>query len=959
MPPAVPLVAAVAGYAASAAIGGGLLGALAGFVVSTAISQIGGRAFAKQPKQEAFSTEASGRTQVVRSSVESHKVVYGTAKVSGPLVFVKTVDSGVNSNHVTDTGTNLFLHMVIALAGHEVEEIGTVYANDLALTLDPAGFAADGPYTRFGPGQEGLSYLRVTKHLGSPDQEADPDLVGECGLNSSHRLRGIAYLYVRLQYHPDVFPLGIPNFSAVVKGKKVYDPRTDTTAWSNNPALCVRDYLTADSGFGCAADEVDDTYVIAAANVCDEAVPLAAGGDQPRYTCDGVVDTAAAPLENLNALLTGLAGVTTYVQGAFRLYAGAYDAPAGDIDEDTLAGPITVRARTPRKELFNAVKGTYVDPLKSWQPTDFPFVTNPAYEAQDGGGRIYKDVELPYTTHPEAAQRIGKILLEKARQGIVVETTLKHHALRFAAYDVVTVTNAQLGWSAKPFRVLKWRITDAGPISVVLQEESAASYDWASGEATTVDPAPDTTLPDPFDVDPPGTPSVEEVLYATTDGGGVKSKAVVTWNPSPDSFVAEYQVEFKLTADAGYTFAGRTLREITTLEVPDIAPGVYDFRVKAISSLGVSSPYATTVKEIFGLTAPPADVTNFSLNAISNNAHVTWDQVPDLDVRVGGSVRIRYTPETGTPTWAGAIDVGPALPGIATSAVLPLLDGTYLIKAVDSAGNESVTPATIRSTIANIVKMNQVATASEAPAFAGAKTDMEVVDGTLRLAGSTVFDDAPGDFDDAPGLFDLGGGGGYVLAGSYQFAGHLDVGKVTTSRVTAAIEAGVFADTIDFDSADGAFDDRSGLFDGGDESNVTTRLEVRTTDDDPAGSPAWGGWRQFFVGDYTCRAYQFRILVTSRDATNNIQVVALGVTVDVPDITDGGTLTTSAAGLTPVAFAKTFVIAPTIPGVTIQNAQTGDFEVITAITATGFQLGVKNAAGSFVVRTVGWGAVGY
>ncbi len=35
-----------------------------------------------------------------------------------------------------------------------------------------------------------------------------------------------------------------------------------------------------------------------------------------------------------------------------------------------------------------------------------------------------------------------------------------------------------------------------GPIILALQEESAASYDWNNGEATIVDPSPDTNLPD-------------------------------------------------------------------------------------------------------------------------------------------------------------------------------------------------------------------------------------------------------------------------------------------------------------------------------------------------------------------------------------------------------------------------------------------------------------------------------
>src|SRR5262249_24459651 len=150
-------------------------------------------------------------------------------------------------------------------------------------------------------------------------------------------------------------------------------------------------------------------------------------------------------------------------------------------------------------------------------------------EDQDGGEQIFKDVELPFTTHPEAAQRIGKILLEKGRQGITVELAVNHAALQYAAFDVVTLTNDQLGWDAKPFRVLKWSMATPGPVLLSLQEDSSASYDWNSGEATATDAAHDTNLPDPFTVQPPGAPVVTEQLYAPLDGSAARAKAILTW----------------------------------------------------------------------------------------------------------------------------------------------------------------------------------------------------------------------------------------------------------------------------------------------------------------------------------------------------------------------------------------------------------------------------------------------
>jgi predicted phage tail protein len=565
---------------------------------------------------------------------------------------------------------------------------------------------------------------------GAADQAANGFFVSDApGWTTDHRLRGIAYVAVRLEYNGDIFPLGIPNVSAVVKGKKVYDPRTDTTAWSENAALCIRDYMTSDYGFGCDADEIDDAYFIAAANVCDEGVALSGGGTQDRYTCNGVVDTASAPLDNLASLVTSLAGAVTYVQGKFRLHAGAYDSPSGTITTDMLAGPVRAELRTARKELFNAVKGTYVDPDKSWQPTDFPFVTNATYEGQDNGERIYTDIDLPFTNDPEAAQRIAKIVLEKARQGIQVEMPLNHSAMKFAVYDTLNVTNVAFGWSSKVFRILKVTADGTGLVILSLQEETSASYDWNSGEASTVDAAPDTNLPDPTRIAPPGAPQVAEQLYVTTDGSGVKAKAVVTWGESSEMFVREYQLEYSLAADTDYTRMPRT--EATTQEVLDLAPGSYQFRVKAISTLGVSSPYSpVTPKVMAGLTAAPGDVQNLSLNVIGNAAHLSWNQATDIDVVNGGWVRFRYSPDTSGPAWNAAVDIGPALPGVSTSAVLPLLAGTYMAKFVDSSGNASVNAATVTTNAVSLLELNVVETISEHPDFAGDK-DGVVYDSTL------------------------------------------------------------------------------------------------------------------------------------------------------------------------------------------------------------------------------------
>ena len=82
---------------------------------------------------------------------------------------------------------------------------------------------------------------------------------------SNHRLRGIACAYIRLEYDANVYMNGIPNISFKINGKKVYDPRTTTTVFPQNPALCLADYL-CDTRYGLGADyatEIDETALTA------------------------------------------------------------------------------------------------------------------------------------------------------------------------------------------------------------------------------------------------------------------------------------------------------------------------------------------------------------------------------------------------------------------------------------------------------------------------------------------------------------------------------------------------------------------------------------------------------------------------------------------------------------------------------------------------------------------------
>ncbi len=949
------VVAAVAAYAGSAVAASTLFAnlffaKLVGALVSTLISVVGSSLFGKQKKPKAasgsgFSAVARDRTQVVRSSIQPRRGIYGEVLTSGPLAFI------------TSTGDSKeYLHLVVIVAAHEVTKIGSVYLNETEIKTEDLG--SDGVVTA----GDFKDLVRINKHLGSDDQAADADLSAEVTeWTSDHRLRGISYLYLRLKHNDDAFPTGIPNIKAAVKGRKVYDPRIGATVYSTNPALCLRDYLMDPNfGLGATPSEINDAVFNAAANVCDELVDLSAASEtftsdpdddrltlddktltmaqgdkvtvssdgtlpaglsvgadyywireatqsgklassyvdalsaiaiditdagtgihtltrtaQSRYDVNGTVDSDTKPVDNVEDLATSMAGAMIYTQGEYRVYAGAAGTAQVTLDETWLRGSMSVRPRLPRRELFNAVSGTFVDPAREWQPTDFPPVENSLYETQDGDEKFVRDIELPFTTDATRAQRLAKIHLEKSRQGISVEMPCNLKALSIGVWDVVRINSEKFGWSAKEFRVLEWTLSDDLGVNLVLQEEAAASYDWDAGDATDHDPAPDTNLQPATTVAAPGTPQIIESLYITTNSSGVKAKAVVSWAAAADVFVQRYQLEYKTSVASTWTVLPRTTE--TMVEILDIAAGTYDFRVKAINSLRLSSPYASKADvEILALGAPPAAPNLTSIQAVGGLALLRFDQINELDVRMDGQITFRHHRATSGAQWQNSTSIGEAVPGGSTMALLPLKAGTYLAKAIDSSGVESITPAIIVNTSGTALTFAGVDTLAANPLFQGTHSGTFADGGVLKLGGTAAIDDWTGNVD---GINDWDFNGGVKSEGTYSFATGMDLNTVKPVRITGDLDVLIANELDKIDSRLSMFDSWTD-FDGTEGASADAQVWERHTDDDPSGSPTWTAWGRVDSSEYSARVFQFQCRLFSDDPSFNIHVSQLNINAD-------------------------------------------------------------------------------
>ena len=568
-----------------------------------------------------------GRMIMIRQAAAPRDIVYGTVRKSGVLVFA----------HVTGSA-NEFVHLVIAVASHQVQEIGDIYIDDVIIPLDGSGDVTSGKYAGF---------VRVKKHLGTDAQVADATLVSEASSvwTSNHRLRGIAYVYVRLKYNQDVFPGGIPNVSMIIQGRLVLDTRTSVTAYSANWALCQRDYMSyAKLGLGVPDAEFDTTALNAAANEADEDVPLNPSGNEKRYTMNGVVSTDALPGDVIELMATAGSGFVGYMGGKWVIHAGSYRTPTITLDENDLRGSISVQTKASRRDIFNGIKGLYTSPDNQWQTADFPPVVNSTYTTEDGGTRIWQDTELPFTTSHATAQRLGKILLERVRQQIIVRMPCKLTALRVQAGDNVMVTNTRLGWTAKVFEVQSFSFvpepmgngaTGLG-VDLILKETASGVWDWDDGEETTVDPAPNTTLPNPFVVAPP-TSFTAVSNSATTSlqtDGTVIPRLKLDWTAPDDIHVTSggvIRIEYKASAASLWTPSNVVRGDVVQDFIEAIVIGVvYNVRIRSENGLRVTSAWVEVTVTASGDTAAPTAPTG--LAGIGGAGFITLDWADNTEI---------------------------------------------------------------------------------------------------------------------------------------------------------------------------------------------------------------------------------------------------------------------------------------------------------------------------------------
>jgi hypothetical protein len=283
---------------------------------------------------------------------------------------------------------------------------------------------------------------------------------------------------------PKAFSRSFPKIEAIIEGKELYDPRTDTTVYSDNPVLGAA-YVATRAGW-----EVDWDSVELGADFNDELV-----GGEPRRRI-GLTLQEPREIEDWAKVFRVYTGCfINWEGGVVRFVPDRAEAmPAGLArafgPDDIVAGSLRVKKRSPRT-LPTTVIVEYRD-----ASNDASWVTERAVYESPGeviAPRVSR-VSLPgihwyAQAYREAKERLNRLMLD-----LQVEFTAFDEALELQVGSIISLTHP-LGFQNKLLRVIglgttrgRWAI-QAEPYDETIYSNDAptapAAYESSLGDYTS------------------------------------------------------------------------------------------------------------------------------------------------------------------------------------------------------------------------------------------------------------------------------------------------------------------------------------------------------------------------------------------------------------------------------------------------------------------------------------------
>lgn len=621
------IVVAGAGLAVSLAIGAAA-SAVAGLFAPSQQST--------RPSAPAVPKPEDGKFNL-KQSVPALSYVLGTVKKGGDYVFL------------AETGGTAY--NIIVDAGHRIEGYVSHWLHDEQVTLNGSGVVTSPSH--FG------SNVAIEERLGLDQETAYAPVVAAFSevWTTDHRGDGLASVMVSSktvaqENYQSVYPQQMPQITSIIQGALLYDPRTETEAFSSNIALFALWHLTNPVGGKLSRDDLYMPDWAHAANVCDEQVTNRDGDPETRYQGGFWFRADNDPI-GIARLIAQAGEMAIYerADGNIGVHAGEFVEPTIRLIEPELH-LVNFDANRRKRSNVLAVRGRYTGVDEGYNTVDAVTYGNP-YGTDDERTRTLENQIVQSHNHIARLMKITFARANAPKVDIVATYQAAKH-VRFSRFVRVhyppKLDEAVIEIVGRPKISLRDMTVS---FSGIVVPETLCSFD-----ALTEEGAPGNSIAAIVGSGVPEPINFNVTIETEIVGGGATSAYVAaTWDHLSDALT--YELEWVPSA-GGVPESVTSIAGNDTVRSAYLADGVeYDFRLCTWSNGGFSAwtDYATLTAT--ANPTAPNDVTNVAATGGAGEVSITWDAPSDVNY-YGAKVFTHSADDFNAATQDGAPEYGAA-----------------------------------------------------------------------------------------------------------------------------------------------------------------------------------------------------------------------------------------------------------------------------------------------------------
>lgn len=515
------------------------------------------------------------------------------------------------------------------------------------------------------------------KYMGSGSQAIDDIVPGATQTDKAKvvgSLQHDAYLAVWAKATDQLN--GDFNTTVVMQGRlvRIYtSTSTYYTAWSDNPAWCILDFLTCYNGVGLEHANIDIQSFINAAEYCDGLVSNPDGTKQKRYTLNFILDEKKSRLDWLADMMRTCSAYPTYQNGKYGMMMECAQTVSQYFNSNN-TNDVEVWWSS-MDEIVDVLRIKYIEPTYDWAKV----MASAEAEEYLRDQPFIHEIDIYGVTNFSQASRLAWFYLN---QSVTCTTWIKfktdRRAIARSIGDIISISDYVLEYEDKKFRIMQMSEAQDDKIEVTCREYNPLIYTDTFG---SVKPTVNvSTLPNPLAK--PQAPmgiGLTQTYYIQADKRNVVAYITASLSYNEGEYFKQFR--YWISDNNGLTWKFVKATVDSEVEISGVEIGkTYIIKACTENTNGVLSDGTLSPPIYFsGNNLAPSPVTDLKAIETVGGFSISWspNKEPDLDFY---SI---YVLNNGVSTFLANVS-GSSYFYSATSG-----NYTFTVRAVDTANNSS------------------------------------------------------------------------------------------------------------------------------------------------------------------------------------------------------------------------------------------------------------------------------